>query len=75
MLRKAAPEKSLDRGHADRQEPGEQGDWDKQLMLATAGEARELYDRYAGHEGDNLREELAAEVMTYFSAGMETLRY
>ncbi len=37
--------------------------------------AKGLYDRYAGHEGGDLREELDAIVMTYFSEGMEKLRY
>jgi HD-GYP domain-containing protein (c-di-GMP phosphodiesterase class II) len=49
--------------------------FDPAILDAFGKVARELYDRYAGHEGDDLREELAAEVMTYFSAGMETLRY
>jgi HD-GYP domain-containing protein (c-di-GMP phosphodiesterase class II) len=49
--------------------------FDPTVLNAFGKVARELYDRYAGHEGDDLREELAAVVMTYFSAGMETLRY
>jgi HD-GYP domain-containing protein (c-di-GMP phosphodiesterase class II) len=49
--------------------------FDPAVLDAFGKVARELYDRYAGHEGDDLREELAAVVMTYFSAGMETLRY
>ncbi|MBP1775974.1 MAG: hypothetical protein H6Q86_1980, partial [candidate division NC10 bacterium] len=36
---------------------------------------RRLYDRYAGREGEDLRNELAALVEEYFSAGIETLRY
>jgi HD-GYP domain-containing protein (c-di-GMP phosphodiesterase class II) len=37
--------------------------------------ARPLFDRYAGHEGADLKDELAAVVMKYFSAGIETLHY
>jgi HD-GYP domain-containing protein (c-di-GMP phosphodiesterase class II) len=37
--------------------------------------ARDLYDRYAGHEGADLKEELATVVTLYFSAGMETLSF
>ena len=37
--------------------------------------ARELYDRYAGHEGADLEDELAGVVARHFSAGMETLGY
>ena len=37
--------------------------------------ARSLFDRYAGHEGADLKDELAAVVMKYFSAGIETLHY
>ena len=49
--------------------------FDPEVLDAFGKVARELYDRYAGHEGNELQEELAAVVMTYFSAGMETLRY
>jgi HD-GYP domain-containing protein (c-di-GMP phosphodiesterase class II) len=49
--------------------------FDPAVLDAFLKIARELYNRYAGHEGDDLREELVAVVMTYFSAGMETLRY
>jgi HD-GYP domain-containing protein (c-di-GMP phosphodiesterase class II) len=49
--------------------------FDPAVLDAFGKVARELYDRYAGHEGDDLQKELAAVVMTYFSAGMETLRY
>jgi len=49
--------------------------FDPAVLDAFGKVARELYDRYAGHEGGDLRDELAAVVMTYFSAGMETLRY
>ena len=37
--------------------------------------ARVLFDRYAGHEGADLKDELAVMVTKYFSAGMETLHY
>ena len=37
--------------------------------------ARELYDRYAGREGPDLKDELAGVVAHHFSAGMETLGY
>jgi hypothetical protein len=37
--------------------------------------ARSLHERYAGHEGDELRQELVSLVEQYFSAGPEMLRY
>jgi len=37
--------------------------------------ARDLYDRFAGREGPDLEDELAAVVARHFSAGMETLGY
>jgi HD-GYP domain-containing protein (c-di-GMP phosphodiesterase class II) len=37
--------------------------------------ARALFDRYAGHESADLKDEVAAVVTTYFSAGLETLQY
>ena len=37
--------------------------------------AKELYDRYAGHDGADLEDELAGVVSRHFSAGMETLGY
>ncbi len=49
--------------------------FDPAVLDAFGKVARELHDRYAGREGSDLREELAAVVMTYFSAGMEKLRY
>jgi HD-GYP domain-containing protein (c-di-GMP phosphodiesterase class II) len=49
--------------------------FDPTVLDAFGTIARELHDRYAGHGGDDLREELASVVMTYFSAGIETLRY
>jgi HD-GYP domain-containing protein (c-di-GMP phosphodiesterase class II) len=49
--------------------------FDPAVLDAFGRHARELYDRYAGHEGKDLKDELAAVVMKYFSAGMETLQY
>lgn len=37
--------------------------------------ARALYDRYAGHERDDLRQELVSLVEKCFSSGLEALRY
>jgi HD-GYP domain-containing protein (c-di-GMP phosphodiesterase class II) len=49
--------------------------FDPAVIDAFGKVARELYERYAGHEGADLKDELAAVVMKYFSAGMETLHY
>ncbi len=49
--------------------------FDPAVIDAFGKVAKELYDRYAGHEGADLKDELAAVVMKYFSAGMETLSY
>jgi HD-GYP domain-containing protein (c-di-GMP phosphodiesterase class II) len=49
--------------------------FDPAVLDAFGKIAQGLYDRYAGHEGLDLGEELAAVVTTYFSAGMETLQY
>jgi HD-GYP domain-containing protein (c-di-GMP phosphodiesterase class II) len=49
--------------------------FDPAVIDAFAGIARELFDRFAGHEGAELDNELAAVVARYFSAGMETLIY
>ena len=49
--------------------------FDPAVLDAFGTIAREIHDRYAGHGGDDLREELASVVMTYFSAGIETLQY
>ena len=49
--------------------------FDPAVLDAFGKVAKELYERYAGHEGADLQEELAAIVMNYFSAGMETLKY
>jgi len=44
--------------------------------LRTFGSiARSLYDNYAGHEGEELRQELVSLVEKYFSPGLEMLRY
>jgi HD-GYP domain-containing protein (c-di-GMP phosphodiesterase class II) len=56
-------------------EEGRGAHFDPALLDAFAAIARELYEKYAGHEGDSLRAELIAVVDRYFSAGMETLRY
>lgn len=45
-------------------------------VLDTFGKiARPLFERYAGHGGADLKDELATVVTKYFSAGMETLHY
>jgi len=49
--------------------------FDPKVLDAFAKIARELYDRYGGHEGEDLKDELAAVVTRYYSAGMETLSY
>jgi len=49
--------------------------FDPAVIDAFGKVARELYDRYAGHEGVDLKDELAVVVTKYFSAGMETLQY
>jgi HD-GYP domain-containing protein (c-di-GMP phosphodiesterase class II) len=49
--------------------------FDPEVLDAFSAIARELYDRYAGREGEVLRGELASVVQKYFSAGMETLQY
>jgi HD-GYP domain-containing protein (c-di-GMP phosphodiesterase class II) len=49
--------------------------FDPAVIEAFGKVSRDLYDRYAGHEGVDLKEELAAVVTRYFSAGMETLSY
>ena len=56
-------------------EQGRERHFDPTILDAFAKIARGLHDRYAGHEGESLRQELAALVADYFSAGMETLRY
>jgi HD-GYP domain-containing protein (c-di-GMP phosphodiesterase class II) len=49
--------------------------FDPTVIDAFKKVAKELYDRYAGHEGADLKDELAAVVLKYFSAGMDTLNY
>jgi len=49
--------------------------FDPKVLDAFTKIARKLYDRYGGHEGEDLKEELAAVVTRYYSAGMETLSY
>jgi HD-GYP domain-containing protein (c-di-GMP phosphodiesterase class II) len=49
--------------------------FDPELLDAFAVVAPELYRKYAGREGVDLRQELVAMVDKYFSAGMESLRY
>jgi len=49
--------------------------FDPSVIDAFSAIARELYGRYAGHEGRDLQEELAAVAQKYFSAGMKTLQY
>ncbi len=49
--------------------------FDPAVIDAFGKVARDLYDRYAGHDGADLKDELAAVVAKYFSAGMETLDY
>jgi HD-GYP domain-containing protein (c-di-GMP phosphodiesterase class II) len=49
--------------------------FDPAVLDAFGKIARPLYDRYAGHEGADLKDELATVVRSYYSAGMETLQY
>ncbi len=49
--------------------------FDPSVLDAFSKVARGLYDRYAGHEGADLTDELDAVVRKYFSAGMDTLHY
>jgi len=56
-------------------EQGRGGHFDPAVLNAFAKIARDLHERYAGREGEDLRNELAALVEEYFSAGIETLRY
>jgi HD-GYP domain-containing protein (c-di-GMP phosphodiesterase class II) len=56
-------------------EQGRGSHFDPALLDAFAAIARELYEKYAGHEGDSLRQELVTIVDKYFSAGMESLLY
>jgi len=56
-------------------EEGRGKHFDPKILDVFGTVAKELYDRYAGHDGDNLRQDLVVVVEKYFSAGMETLRY
>jgi len=56
-------------------EQGRGRHFDPAILDAFAKIARGLHERYAGCEGESLRQELAALAAEYFSAGMETLRY
>ena len=56
-------------------EQGSGTHFDPKLLDAFAIIARSLYDRYAGREGDELRQELISLVEKYFSADLEMLRY
>ena len=49
--------------------------FDPAVLDAFGKIARALFDRYAGQEGADLKDELAEVVRRYFSAGMETLSY
>lgn len=49
--------------------------FDPKLFDAFGTIARSLYDKYAGHEGDELRQEILSLIEKYFSAGLEILRY
>jgi HD-GYP domain-containing protein (c-di-GMP phosphodiesterase class II) len=56
-------------------EQGRGTHFDPKLLDAFGTIARSLYDKYAGHEGDELHHELVSLVEKYFSAGFEILRY
>jgi HD-GYP domain-containing protein (c-di-GMP phosphodiesterase class II) len=56
-------------------EQGREVHFDPKLLDAFAVIAPGLHQRYAGREGDDLRQELVAVVDRYFSAGMESLHY
>lgn len=49
--------------------------FDPVLLDAFAVIASELYEKFAGREGDSLRQQLTAVVERYFSSGMESLLY
>ncbi len=54
---------------------GRDSHFDPEILDAFAAIARDLYGRYAGHDSDDLKKDLAAVVEKYFSAGIETLSY
>jgi HD-GYP domain-containing protein (c-di-GMP phosphodiesterase class II) len=56
-------------------EQGRGTHFDPALLDAFGTVARSLYERYAGREGDELRQELVSLIEHYFSAGPEMLRY
>jgi HD-GYP domain-containing protein (c-di-GMP phosphodiesterase class II) len=56
-------------------EQGRGTHFDPALLDAFGTVARSLYERYAGREGDELRQELVSVVEHYFIAGPEILRY
>ena len=49
--------------------------FDPDILDAFHKVARELYDRYAGHEGDDIRQELVSLVEKCFSSGLDALRF
>lgn len=56
-------------------ERGKGTHFDPKLLDAFGIIARSLYDKYAGHEGDELRQELIPLIEKYFSVGLKILRY
>lgn len=56
-------------------ERGKGTHFDPKLLGVFETVARSLYDKYAGHEGDELRQDLIVLIEKYFSAGLEILRY
>jgi HD-GYP domain-containing protein (c-di-GMP phosphodiesterase class II) len=56
-------------------EPDSGKHFDPAVFDAFGKIARALFDRYAGHESADLKDEVAAVVTKYFSAGLETLQY
>jgi len=56
-------------------EEGRGTHFDPKILDVFTTIARDLYDQYAGHDGNNLRQDLAAVVEKYFYAGMEPLSY
>lgn len=56
-------------------EQGKGTHFDPKLLDTFGTIACSLYDTYAGHEGEELRQELISFIEKYFSAGLEILRY